>query len=217
MNETRASVRGALRLVGQGVDYVTARVYDVHHAIASGPYDVLERIPAVKAGAEIVRPLHLGGTAAVYAIIRGTSRALFAGADAALAQLGGKAGAAVGATPADSVAGASATPAGPVAGASATPAGPVAGAGATPADSVAGASATPRDGGGVLNALLGEHLARDGNPLGVRMGLRACGADLPSGREAMAAALPGATGRVVVFVHGLGCDDASWGNYAERL
>jgi pimeloyl-ACP methyl ester carboxylesterase len=180
MSTTRASVRGALRLVGQGVDYVTARVHDVHRAIASGPYEVLERIPAVREGVEIVRPLHLGGTAAVYAVIRGTSRVVFAGVDAALAHLD----------------------AGAAAGVDATPVGPVAAA---------------RDGGGVLSAVLGEHLARDGNPLGVRMRLRAGGVDLPSGREAMAAALPNAAGRVIVFVHGLGCDDASWGNYAERL
>ncbi len=208
MSATHASVRGTVRLVGQGVDYVTARVHDVHRAIASGHYEVLERIPAVKAGAEVVRPLHLGGTAAIYAIIRGTSRALFAGADAALAASADAAAA----KSADAALAASAGAAVAAVGAAAD----AAGAAAAPAGVVA-AMAAARDGGCVLNAVLGEHLARDGNPLGVRMRLRAGGVALPAGGEAMAAALPNATGRVVVFVHGLGCDDASWGNYAERL
>jgi triacylglycerol lipase len=205
MAATRSSVRGALRLVGQGVDYMTARVHDVHRAIASQPYEVLERIPATRAGAAIVRPLHLGGTAAVYAAIRGTSRLVFAGVDAAFTAAEAAAGAAADAAAAGEAAGAAAAGEAADAAAAAKGAAPSTGA------------ATAGDGGGVLSALLGEHLARDGNPLGVRMSLRAGGAVLPLEAGALAAALPGATGRVIAFVHGLGHDDASWGHYSERL
>jgi pimeloyl-ACP methyl ester carboxylesterase len=182
---TRAVTRGALQLLGQGVDYVTARVYEVHVAIASRPYDALERLPAARAGAKLVRPLHLGGTAFVYAVIRGTSRVAFAGLDATLAA----AGAAEGDGALEGDGGGAAT----------------------------GGGGAPRDGGSVLSAVLGEHLAREGNPLAVRMALCVGGADLPLGRAELSAALPGATGRAVVFVHGLGCDETSWGNYSERL
>jgi pimeloyl-ACP methyl ester carboxylesterase len=62
----------------------------------------------------------------------------------------------------------------------------------------------------VLNALVGDYLERRGNALTIRMTLAHAGAPLRCEREALAAAYPAATARVVVLVHGLGTDEACW-------
>jgi pimeloyl-ACP methyl ester carboxylesterase len=61
-----------------------------------------------------------------------------------------------------------------------------------------------------LNGVLGDYLAASGNPLAARMCLRRGGVALPGEREALAAAIPQATGRLVVLVHGLCMNDLQW-------
>jgi pimeloyl-ACP methyl ester carboxylesterase len=62
-----------------------------------------------------------------------------------------------------------------------------------------------------LNGVLGDHLAETGNPLALPMRLRFDdGRVLPDGRDAVAAAIPQASGRLVVFVHGLCMNDLQW-------
>jgi pimeloyl-ACP methyl ester carboxylesterase len=61
-----------------------------------------------------------------------------------------------------------------------------------------------------LNGVLGDHLAASGNPLAIAMRLRAGGRPLMLEREALTAACPAATGRVVVLVHGLCMNDLQW-------
>jgi hypothetical protein len=61
-----------------------------------------------------------------------------------------------------------------------------------------------------LNGVLGDHLAASRNPLAIAMQLRVGGRALPLEPEALAAALPGATGRVLVLVHGLCMNDLQW-------
>jgi len=61
-----------------------------------------------------------------------------------------------------------------------------------------------------LNGVLGDHLARTANPLGIRMALRSGGRALPMERDALAAALPDAGGRPLLLIHGLCMNDLQW-------
>jgi pimeloyl-ACP methyl ester carboxylesterase len=61
-----------------------------------------------------------------------------------------------------------------------------------------------------LNGLYGDFLEARGNGLAIRMALRHDGHELPVEREALARALPAATGRLCLFVHGLGCTEREW-------
>lgn len=76
-----------------------------------------------------------------------------------------------------------------------------------------------------LNGVIGDRLARDDSPLAVTMAVRRDGRDVPLTPDAVAAAFPRASDRVVVFVHGLCETDDAWrlrearrgGTYASRL
>ena len=63
-----------------------------------------------------------------------------------------------------------------------------------------------------LNGVLGDYLARTNNPLAIQMRLRRAGRALPVGAPDLAAALTaqGATGSLVVFVHGSSMGDLQW-------
>lgn len=61
-----------------------------------------------------------------------------------------------------------------------------------------------------LNGVVGDHLAATGNPLAVKMELRRRGLPLRLERSALATALPDATARIAVFLHGLCGTDAQW-------
>jgi pimeloyl-ACP methyl ester carboxylesterase len=69
---------------------------------------------------------------------------------------------------------------------------------------------------GALNGVVGDRLEERGNALGLRMEF--CHADraLPLDAPALRRALPGATGRLVVFVHGLAGHDRVWRFYARE-
>jgi hypothetical protein len=61
-----------------------------------------------------------------------------------------------------------------------------------------------------LNGVLGDHLAETGNPLAITMALRQGGQPLTLERAALAAALTGAGGKLLVLVHGLCMNDLQW-------
>lgn len=61
-----------------------------------------------------------------------------------------------------------------------------------------------------LNGVLGDHLLASANPLAITMSLRVKGRDIPLTHEELAAALPQATGRVVILLHGLCMNDLQW-------
>jgi hypothetical protein len=63
---------------------------------------------------------------------------------------------------------------------------------------------------GALNGFYGNHLAERQNELALGMDIRRHGADVALTPEAIAAAFPDATPRIVVFVHGLCETDDSW-------
>ena len=61
-----------------------------------------------------------------------------------------------------------------------------------------------------LNGVLGDHLAKTANPLALPARLRSGGQPLVLERSALSAALPGAGGRLAIFVHGLCMNDLKW-------
>ncbi|HSO39740.1 MAG TPA: alpha/beta hydrolase [Labilithrix sp.] len=61
-----------------------------------------------------------------------------------------------------------------------------------------------------LNGVLGDYLAESGNPLAIEMRLRSGGQPLTLEREALAAAFPQATGKVLLLVHGSCMNDRLW-------
>jgi hypothetical protein len=72
-------------------------------------------------------------------------------------------------------------------------------------------SSSARDAvGAALNGVLGDYLAETGNPLAVSMQWCSHGKPLVMEQTALAAALPKATGRVLVLVHGLCMSDQQW-------
>lgn len=69
---------------------------------------------------------------------------------------------------------------------------------------------------GVVNGVIGDYLQERGNALDLGMSFRHEDRYLPIEREALERALPGATSRVAVFVHGLCCTEWSWCIKAEE-
>lgn len=61
-----------------------------------------------------------------------------------------------------------------------------------------------------LNGVLGDQLQEAANPLTISMSLRSEGRPLVLDRQALAVRLPGATGKVLVVVHGLCMNDLQW-------
>jgi pimeloyl-ACP methyl ester carboxylesterase len=67
-----------------------------------------------------------------------------------------------------------------------------------------------------LNAAIGDRLHLEDNPLAIRMAIRVDGRDVPPDRSALAAAFPGATSKVAVFLHGLMETEDAWRLHARR-
>ena len=61
-----------------------------------------------------------------------------------------------------------------------------------------------------LNGVLGDHLQGSANPLAIRMRLRHEGQALVMDKSALSQRLPGATGKVLVLLHGLCMNDLQW-------
>ena len=79
------------------------------------------------------------------------------------------------------------------------------------APAVAGESSPRRDALiAVLNGVVGDHLATSENPLAIAMRFRVAGRPLALERGALATALPGASGKILVLVHGLCMNDLQW-------
>lgn len=61
-----------------------------------------------------------------------------------------------------------------------------------------------------LNGVLGDHMAKTGNALAIPMRLRQGGRPLRIEREALSAAIPDASSRLVILAHGLCMNDLQW-------
>jgi pimeloyl-ACP methyl ester carboxylesterase len=92
-------------------------------------------------------------------------------------------------------------------------------------DAVATTGVGPRleDGGrgrlvsSAVNGLIGDRLVRERPRLAIAMGVRSGGRDVVLDEDGLAAAFPQATGRVVVFLHGLCENEAHWNKNREAL
>ena len=83
-------------------------------------------------------------------------------------------------------------------------------------------STTPRGAAGIaaITGLTGDALEEEGSPLAQPMALRVKGEPMALEPDALAAAFPNATPRIVVFLHGLMETEFSWGTgetYGTRL
>ena len=67
-----------------------------------------------------------------------------------------------------------------------------------------------------INGLIGDKLLRERPQMAIPMAVRLHGRDVEVEREALAAAFPDATGRLVVFLHGLCESEAVWDLGRER-
>ena len=61
-----------------------------------------------------------------------------------------------------------------------------------------------------LNGVLGDHLVATNNPLAIPMQFRQNGEALTLSNEGLASAIPNATGKVLVLIHGLCMNDRQW-------
>lgn len=67
-----------------------------------------------------------------------------------------------------------------------------------------------------VNGLIGDRLLQERPQLAIPMAVRRDGADVVPERESLAAAFPGATGRLVVFLHGLCENESYWRRHRDR-
>ena len=68
-----------------------------------------------------------------------------------------------------------------------------------------------------VNGIIGDRLALERPRLAIPMAVRAGGRDVPLDADGLAAAFPEATGRLVVFLHGLCESEASWNRGREAV
>lgn len=68
-----------------------------------------------------------------------------------------------------------------------------------------------------LNGLVGDRLADEGSPLAIAMKVRRDGRDVPTEASALAEAYPEATGRIVVFLHGLAENESYFDLHRDRV
>ena len=61
-----------------------------------------------------------------------------------------------------------------------------------------------------LNGVLGDHLVTSGNPMAIPMQLRRNGEPLSLTKKALSLAIPSASGRILLLVHGLCMSDLQW-------
>ncbi|NYD58174.1 pimeloyl-ACP methyl ester carboxylesterase [Nocardioides marinisabuli] len=91
-------------------------------------------------------------------------------------------------------------------------------------DTVASTGAGPRLEGSAegrfvsaaVNGLIGDRLLRERPQMAIATAVRHEGRDVVPDTEGLAAAFPGATGRVVVLLHGLCENESYWGRHRER-
>ncbi len=67
-----------------------------------------------------------------------------------------------------------------------------------------------------VNGLIGDKLLRERPQMAIEMAVRRNGSDLDPQPEALAAAFPDATGRLVLFMHGLCENEDYWGLHRDR-
>lgn len=177
---------GLRDLVHDAIDAITNLVEETHEGVARKPVAVLSVVEPLGAVAREVDGVRRGVARLAFDGIRGTNRAVRALGDRGI-ELAARAARA--ASPSDG------------------------------ALDVPPLDLTLLDGGllawveraeSALNGVVGDFLEARGNPLATGMRLRHAGRNLELGRAELRAALPDATGKLVIFVHGLACSDSVW-------
>ncbi len=183
---------GIKNLVIDAVEKTTDLVQDAHESALRRSYAVAKWIEPLEKPAALLEPIHRLTVATVFARIRLTNRAV-----GALIDEGARLARAMAGAPNDECV-------------IEEDAGP-------PMRSDAlGSAAWFRDAAlGAVNGAVGDYLAEEGNALGLEMTLRHDGAELPLDPARLAAALPHASPKICVFVHGLACTEWSWSAFAE--
>ncbi len=181
---------GLRDLVHDAIDVITTLVEETHEAAAKKPVALLSLSEPIGRAAREVDGVRRGVARAVFDGVRGANHGVRALSDRAIAAVN------------DAI-----DAAGLVAGvAAATPE-------ITDAHPLGQASAFDTwvdRGESALNGAIGDFLAARANPLATPMALRQRGHTLRMDRAELARALPAATGKVCVFIHGLGCSDSVW-------
>jgi pimeloyl-ACP methyl ester carboxylesterase len=68
----------------------------------------------------------------------------------------------------------------------------------------------------VLNGVIGDHLARSGNPLAIPMQMRRNGEPLALTRKSLAKSVPDAGGKILLLIHGLCMSDLQWRRHGHE-
>ncbi len=191
-----AQTRGGVELAGGAFDQLTRRIHEFHRAISDIPFDRLAQAPVANLGSRPTRVLHDNITDSVYASVRAAGGLAFGLAALALkrAEL--------------QFENSSRTPAAlPAPDRSVAPA---------PDSGVASAPAVLRDNVvAALNGAFGDFIAARRNPLAVQLAFYERGQPLTLTTAAIGAAHPQAGSKIVVFIHGLCCNEHSWRIYAD--
>jgi pimeloyl-ACP methyl ester carboxylesterase len=177
---------GLRDLVHDAIDEITNLVEETHEAVAQKPVAVLSLVEPVGRVARGVDEARRAVARAVFDSVRGTNRGVQALADQGIV-----------------LAAAALTRAGFEGW------GEPAGDGAR-AEARLAVDAWVDRAESALNGVIGDFLAARGNPLATRMSLRSAGVPLRLDRLELGQALPAATGKLCIFVHGLACSDSVW-------
>lgn len=187
---------GLRDLVHDAIDAITNLVEETHEGVAKKPVALLAAVEPLGAVARDVDGVRRGVARLAFDGIRGTNRAVQALSDRGISLARHAALAARAASGVDVV---------PRPGSEAS------------APNDPSAQAAPSELGAwveraesALNGVVGDFLEARGNPLATEMRLRRGGRNLELQRAELSAALPHATGKLVIFVHGLGCSDSVW-------
>ncbi|MDB5986257.1 MAG: alpha/beta fold hydrolase [Nevskia sp.] len=181
-----SQTRGGVELAGGVFDQLSRRIHQFHRAISDIPFDRLAAAPVARIGSQPTRLLHDGITDSVYAVVRATGGLAFGLAALALKRAELQLEKNQLALQA-------------------------------PGDSTAApAPAVLRDNVLIsLNGAFGDFMAARRNPLSVQLGFYHHGTLLDLQPEVIAAAHAQITPRVVIFLHGLCCNEHSWRIYAD--
>ncbi len=179
--------QGSKALLFDAVEETTSLVERTHAAAARRSFRLVTRVESVAALAQVVQTTHDATATGVYTAIRAVNRGVEKLLDAG-----------------DKLAGSADRDARPD--------------DATPLRSDAqGSRAWVIDQAeGAVNGFWGDYLSQRQNGLDLDMNLRHEGRVLPPERAALSAALPAATGKLAVFVHGLSSTEWTWSMSAER-
>lgn len=184
-----ARFEGLRDLIHDTVDLVTDLVEETHEGSVAKTMRLLEVVEPMGTAARGVDAVRRPLTAGVYGAVRGTNRVVQAATNVGLGAVTRGLGAGPG------------TP-------RLLPGAPHGEPSAVPWADTAQAA---------LNAAFGDFLEARGNGLAIPMELWHDGRPLPVERQTLVRAWPEATGRLCVFVHGLGCTEREWCLGAERV